>query len=612
MSLLKSLVTPGLRKVPDGPVKDVLRSLFETLQSQHQQIRNNLNTLLIDEDYDPPILRKWNGSVNEALGAASIVGQGALATLDEGDINIDNIADGITYKKFTSTEDTKLGGVETGADVTSDHANDVIYRGNTPPAHKAGRVWYCLVNGSYDNYTLYKSTGSAWEVISDTTAQHQADVQLANLGEKSLTSLDDLSLANLDETADTKLGGIETLADVTGDHEAATIVGQGDLATTNETDADVLNMTNAPAEAGADVTGSILAVIASSMLPNWRLDVVDSDDRPAGIYPVASIADFSGLDWLDSGKAEINIAHASDNTIGYGFAAIPIDDKQKYTIVIRHKAPVASGSGLYLRMNQYNAALPAGKTHIGAAGGTGGANCVDLTNLVDLVSNGAFPGTSWEVDEYTYTPTSGTKYASFAMLNWTGAGLKAYHVDYVLMFLIPKTAEEIDTPGSRKWAGETGADITGGHTAADISGQGDLATLNTVDTPQIDDNAVTVLADVHASSSIELSSVGEEDDLLEIEFTTSGERVFISVSVSIKSGVGLISIIDLRLYRDAVEILNVDNILVETNVNTIISFQFSETPSADTYTYKLTGQWTSGSWNAYVTERNMYMHELKK
>lgn len=184
-----------------------------------------------------------------------------------------------------------------------------------------------------------------------------------------------------------------------------------------------------------------VGVANASLLANWRLDIEDTSGRPAGIYPVESISDFSQLDWLDSGKAEIKILSTPDDTVAYGFPAIPIDDKQKYTIIIRHKSSDDSVDGLYLRFYQYDAALPVGKTHIGSAGGT---NTQDRTNLVNLVSNGAMPGTSWTVDEYTYTPTAGTKYASFAMMNYNPDTAEVeYHVDYVLMYLIPKTADEI-------------------------------------------------------------------------------------------------------------------------------------------------------------------------
>lgn len=47
-------------------------------------------------------------------------------------------------------------------------------------------------------------------------------------------------------------------ADQTSANQAATIASQGDLATTNEADANVLNMTNAPAAANADVTKTII------------------------------------------------------------------------------------------------------------------------------------------------------------------------------------------------------------------------------------------------------------------------------------------------------------------------------------------------------------------
>ncbi len=52
-------------------------------------------------------------------------------------------------------------------------------------------------------------------------------------------------------------------------------------------------------------------------------------------------------------------------------------------------------------------------------------------------------------------------------------------------------ADDVPPSATRKWAGETGADITGGHTAANITSQGALATKNTVATAEIDAGAVT-------------------------------------------------------------------------------------------------------------------------
>lgn len=51
-------------------------------------------------------------------------------------------------------------------------------------------------------------------------------------------------------------------------------------------------------------------------------------------------------------------------------------------------------------------------------------------------------------------------------------------------------AAKIAESASRKWAGETGADVTATNTAAGITGQGALATANTVGSSEIDNGAV--------------------------------------------------------------------------------------------------------------------------
>lgn len=212
------------------------------------------------------------------------------------------------------------------------------------------------------------------------------------------------------------------------------------------------------------LTGDQAASGGSSLLPNWRLDIADSSGRPAGIYPVESVSDFSQVDWLDSGEDEIKILSTPDTVVGYGFPAIPIDDKQIYTVVVRHKSSAASTDGLYLGFQQYNAALPATKTHIGSSGGANAEARTNYGELVSAVADAALPGTSWAVNTYTYTPTSGTKYASFSMyLGNPDTAEVEYHVDYVLMYLVPKTADEIADGSTNFFAGgdwKHGSDVT--------------------------------------------------------------------------------------------------------------------------------------------------------
>ncbi len=64
-------------------------------------------------------------------------------------------------------------------------------------------------------------------------------------------------------------------------------------------------------------------------------------------------------------------------------------------------------------------------------------------------------------------------------------------IDEVSVDVVPENADQIAESGTRKWAGESGADVTGSHTAANITGQGALATMNQVDTAQVVARAIT-------------------------------------------------------------------------------------------------------------------------
>ncbi|RMG91866.1 MAG: hypothetical protein D6706_17765, partial [Chloroflexi bacterium] len=226
-------------------------------------------------------------------------------------------------------------------------------------------------------------------------------------------------------------------------------------------------------ERGADVTGEHFSSI-SQLLPNWNFQSSDKNGKPAGIKAIESIADESQVQF---GGIGIQILSSPDTTVGYGFPAIPIDDKQKYRVTIRHKSSGAASSGLYLRFNELSTDLPSGKTHVGVT--SGNQVTAARTSSVDLVGNGPMPGTTVVENTYTYTPTPGTRFASFSMYNW-GSGV-TYEVEWVQVSIIPKTADEIDEGPLRKWAAESGADITGAHTAAAIVNQGPGATAPDID-----------------------------------------------------------------------------------------------------------------------------------
>jgi hypothetical protein len=255
------------------------------------------------------------------------------------------------------------------------------------------------------------------------------------------------------------------------------------------------------ASRGADTSGDTFTAQAG-LLPNQNLSVRDSEQKPAGIYPVqGAVTDRSRISFETySGTFGLALDGTGTTTVA-AFPAIAIDDRFDYKVRIRHASSGTSSTGYYLRFNELNTYPGSGKTHIGFNTFPFTAT---KTSIVDLVSNGAVPGTSWVENEYDYTPTLGTKWASFSIYAWSGFSGVIY-VDYV--------AIESGTTAER------GADVTSANTAAGIAGQGALATLNSADfstqvsgTTKPADNATNNGSTVDSSGNIvapiELSGTG--------------------------------------------------------------------------------------------------------
>lgn len=215
-------------------------------------------------------------------------------------------------------------------------------------------------------------------------------------------------------------------------------------------------------EVGLDVLESF-----SQLVPNWNFSIVDSLGKPAGIRGIEGIA---SQDQIQFGGIGAQILGAPDADVGYGFPAIPIDDKQKYRLTIRHKSSTASATGLFLRFNELNTFLPAGKTHIGSTGGE--SVSTSRTSLTNFVSDGPMPGTTTVEDTFTYTPSTGVKFACFSMYNWT-TFTGTYEVEFVQLDIIPKTAAEVSYTGGSTVESlepdEAGANVTETRTSNDTT-----------------------------------------------------------------------------------------------------------------------------------------------
>ena len=78
-------------------------------------------------------------------------------------LSVDNLAEGSSYKRYAVADQTKLSGVETGADVTRDHADEISYIG--PSAPGSPRTGYMWLDTSTSPDTLKRYNGATWDDI---------------------------------------------------------------------------------------------------------------------------------------------------------------------------------------------------------------------------------------------------------------------------------------------------------------------------------------------------------------------------------------------------------------------------------------------------------------
>ena len=235
--------------------------------------------------------------------------------------------------------------------------------------------------------------------------------------------------------------------------------------------------------AWADITGrpkdaQLLHIPAGklqSLLPNPKFVSMDSEGKPAGIEACENVTGREHIETIDDANGGLRILGTSqgsaDSFVAYAFPAIPIEDNAVYTIRVRHRAaPTSTTSGLYLRMNEKNAELADGATCLGTS--TGGPRADERTSLQNLADNIGL-SSGWVEQSFTYTPTVGTKFASFAMMRWSGFAGDSYEIEWAQM--------------SKRPDFDAGADVTGDNVASAFVGQDWGATASQ---PSADNNYV--------------------------------------------------------------------------------------------------------------------------
>ena len=150
-------------------------------------------------------------------------------------------------------------------------------------------------------------------------------------------------------------------------------------------------------------------------------------DNPYGAIATYSSSDQSTITW-DSSEYALKLQSGSDTSIGMAFPAFRVNltSGETYELSLQYKADGSYASGFYVRVYEYNAALPNGKLAISNSA-TNSLIQEDTSGKTNWLENVA-TSTTWVTTDYTYTPTAGAQWASIVVLNWTGIGTNALYI----------------------------------------------------------------------------------------------------------------------------------------------------------------------------------------
>ena len=229
----------------------------------------------------------------------------------------------------------------------------------------------------------------------------------------------------------------------------------------------------------------------------------------------------------------------------------------------------------------------------------------------------------WAGNEYEITPDSTT----LEFIYWdsetptvfctTATAATAFAAG---MHLVCLNKDGVEHPADMIWAAESGADVTGGHQAASISGQGALATLNAADTPQLVDesvttpklaaNAVTKISTQHQWGETGIAS-GAGTTILTASITTNGGQVLLSFYTTVLIGGGDDFWCFFR--RDGEPIESGTTMAVRPTDNEMTTYvkEYLDSPPAGTYTYAVQAH-VDFTNDAYVYNRFLKVQEIKK
>ena len=161
----------------------------------------------------------------------------------------------------------------------------------------------------------------------------------------------------------------------------------------------------------------------------------DSITGPTGMInaPYGAVAAYSNsnqdtISYDDTELAMRLQTTGSDTQIGAAFPAFRVNlaSNESHKLSIKYKASAATSSGFYVRVYEYDAALPTGKLAVSNSA-TNSLVQEDTRRVGNWKENAAIT-TDWQTTDFTYTPTSTAVWTSIVVLNWSGMSTNALFI----------------------------------------------------------------------------------------------------------------------------------------------------------------------------------------
>jgi microcystin-dependent protein len=184
-----------------------------------------------------------------------------------------------------------------------------------------------------------------------------------------------------------------------------------------------------------DATGTLPPKSGSNLTFNSNRGILAATEfkgNPYDAVPAYTNSDYNTIRF-NTDEFAIALQSDTDTTIGMAFPAFrcSTNSGEAFKISVQVRASTTSASGVYIRVYEYDAELPTGKTHVSNSA-TNSVVQEDTRNASISPSYENQAGnTSWQTVTFDYTPTSSAVWASVVILNWTGLGNNTLYVrDY--------------------------------------------------------------------------------------------------------------------------------------------------------------------------------------